>query len=135
MKKSNEKRLLKDLPFENLKAGTVIIKRNSGYEVPSFPTYYDRGGSSGGSTQCIYVGSEKDIIDTVWDNEAWFEEATLEHIDIVLGRSEIKLCFKPLSAEKANDLAQGIAQILKHLDDGSYVWNGMGGVTTKVKNH
>lgn len=135
METSNEKRLLKDLPFENLKAGTVIIKRNSGYEIPSFPTYYDVGGSSSNGTQCIYNGSEKDIINTVWDNEDWFEEATLEHIDIVLGRSEIKLRFKPLSADKANDLAHGIAEILKHLDDGSYVWNGMGSVTTKIKNH
>lgn len=129
-----EKRLLKDLPFEDLKKGTVLIKRNGSYEIPTFETYYDTGGSSSGGTYVFENSSEQEIIDTIWDNPEWFEEATLKHIDIVLGREEIKLRFAPLSTEKATALAKGIQRILTHLNDGSYTWNGMGDVTTKIKN-
>lgn len=130
-----EKRLLKDLPFDSLKAGQVLIKRNNGYEMPTIPQFYETGGESSGVTYCYTSGSEKDIIDTIWDSSEWFEEATFSHVDIIVGFNETKLRYKSLSAEKAIYLAKGIQHILKHLDDESYVWNGMGGVTTRIKNN
>lgn len=130
-----EKRLLKDLPFDSLKAGKVFSKRNGGYEISTIPQFYENGSESSGVTYVYKEGSERSIIDTIWENPDWFEEATLNHIDIVLGFNEIKLRFKPLSAEKATYLAKGIKHILKYLDDGSYTWNGLGNPTTRIKNN
>jgi len=131
---TNEKRLLKDLPFERLTKGTVLVKRNGNYEVGNFETYYETGGSSSNSTW-VYSGAEKEIIDIIWDNSDWFEEASLKHIDIILGKEQITLKFDPISAETTTALAKGIQRILPHLNDGSYTWNGMGDVTTKIKNN
>ena len=131
---NNERRLLKDLPFDGLKRGDVLKQTNGGYCLTGFSTYYSTGGSSSSGTKCS-DGVSTDILDTIWENTEWFEPAELKHIDIVLGKSQIALRFEPISAEKAETLARGIQHIIKHLDDGSCIWNGMGGVTTQIKNN
>lgn len=129
-----KKRLLKDLPFEKLVVGTVLYRVNGSYQIDSFNTYYDMGGSSSGPTT-VMDKAEKEIIDVIWDNEDWFEAADLKHIDIVLARNSLTLRFKTMSAEDVESFTKGIQRILPHLADGSYTWNKFSDVTTKITNH
>jgi hypothetical protein len=128
-----KKRLLKDLPFENLVAGTVLYRVNGSYQIDSFKRYYESGGSSSGPTN-VMDKSEKEVIDVIWDNEDWFESAELKHVDIVLSMDSVTLRFKTMSADDVESFAKGIQRILPHLADDSYTWNKFSNITTKIKN-
>lgn len=80
--KEHKKRLLKDLPFGDLKVGSVLYKVNSGYQISLGETFYEQGGSSGRGV-IVLDNIEKSIINEIWDNGEWFEDAILKHIDFV----------------------------------------------------
>lgn len=125
------KRLLKDLPFEHLKKDSVVEYVNSGYRVNLGNTYYSTGGSSDGG--CFgFDKPTEEILSLVWDNPEWFEEASLNHISFVPSRTSVILEFKPIDIGDAEDLARGIIHILKHLEEGSYVWGKFKNITTKM---
>lgn len=135
--KNNKRRLLKDLPFENLSKGTVIWKGGRGhsgtYSISRFATYYSQGGSSSNGI-LTFDESAEEIIDLVWDKEEWFEDANLEHIDFVLSNKSLTLRFDTMDAEEVEELCKGLIHILGHLEDGSYTWNKFSGITTSIKN-
>lgn len=107
----NKKRLLKDLPFENLKAGEVMEIINGKISINHGKTFYKGGGDSdNGISQ--FNGASEEIIRTVWDNPAWFENVELPEIEIKVERNTIIFDFKPLSMEDAQELAMGIRKCI-----------------------
>ncbi len=133
----NKRRLVKDLPFDGLSVGTVLWKGGRGhggnYSVSNIPTFYESGGSSDNGIH-VFDKSVEDILDVIWDNEEWFEDADLTHIEIVPATDSITLRFKPIDKEEAVELAKGIQHVLKHLQDGSYVWNKFKDMTTSFRS-
>lgn len=132
-----KKRLLKDLPFADLNAGTVIYRVNSGYQISHGETFYTSGGSSHNGVT-ILDKKEKEIIDEIFDNPDWFVEAKLEELKIVPKRESITLKFSPMDIDDVIDLAKGIKHIFPHLKDvkdGSYVWNKYGNETIHIDNN
>ena len=134
MEYKNKKRLLKDLPFGDLKIGKVLDRVNGSYQITRFPTYYKEGGSSDNATS-ILDETEKNIIDLVWDNEDWFEPAIVDHIDFIPVDSGILLKFDSIDAIDKEDLIKGLIHILEHLKDGSYTWNKFDDITTRITTH
>jgi hypothetical protein len=130
---TNKKRLLKDLPFGELTKGDVLRKCNGGYVVEAFDTFYTSGGSSSGGVKTL-DGSEINILDIIWENPEWFEDAELKHIEFKMNFNSITLKFEPLSAEDVQDLTRGIIHILPRLRDGPYVWGKFNGLTTSISN-
>ena len=128
-----KKRLLKDLPFDNLKKDDVLYKVNGSYQIDHGETFYKGGGSSHNGVTILNTSS-KDIIDMIWDKEDWFEEAILDHISVIPKGTELVIKFTPLCQEDSIYFAKGIIHILPHLEDGSYVWNKFKGITTSIDN-
>lgn len=125
----NKKRLLKDLPFSNLKSGNVLTKGNGGYYQERGEMIYSSGGSSHNGWK-VLQGSEIDIIDKIWEDTEWFEDADLSEIVIHVNCNEISLSFKPLDLGQAQDFAKGVASCLKNFygkEKGSYVWHQWNG--------
>ncbi len=129
-----KKRLLKDLPFGNLTKGTVLDEVNDSYQIESFPNYYSGLLSSENAMQ-VLEKSEREIVDEIWENEEWFEEASLDNIEFVNVDNGVLLRFKPISAYDKNILMKGLIHILEHLKDGSYTWNKFKDITCEIKNH
>lgn len=127
-----KKRLLKDLPFGRLSKNTVLYKVNGSYQVSGGKTYYENSSSDNATYIC--EPNEREIIDLIWENPDWFEEATLSHIDFIPTTTSITLRFNPIDIDDSEYLAKGIIHILKHLEDGSYVWNKFKSITTSIKN-
>jgi hypothetical protein len=127
-----KKRLLKDLPFGNLNKDTVLYRVNGSYQLNNGKTYYETGHSDNGCFVCN--SNEKGIIDLIWDNPDWFEDASLSHIDLIPTTTSLTLRFKPIDIEDAEYLAMGIVHILEHLQEGNYVWNKFKNITTKITN-
>ena len=134
----NKKRLLKDLPFSDLTVGTVIWKGGRGhggeFSVSNGKTYYKCGGSSDNGIR-VFEQNEEDILDTIWEDKKWFEEANIKHIDILPKTNSIILRFDSIDLEDAEDLAKGIINILPHLKDDSYTWNKFSDITTQIVNN
>ena len=135
---NNNRRLLKDLPFENLEKGDVISRGNKGFggefSISGGQTFYEGGGSSDRGLQG-FNDKEEDILREIWDNEEWFADADLKHIDLIPATKSITLRFEPIDIEEAEILAKGIIKILPHLQDGSYAWNKFKNITTQIKNN
>jgi len=133
---NNKRRLLKDLPFGHLKIGDVIWKGGRGhggqYSISNFNTYYETGGDSSNGIKC-FEKNEEEILNTIWDNEEWFEDADINHIDFICKKDEIVLKFKPIDKEEIEVLVKGIIHILPELEKGSYTWNKFKNITTKIK--
>lgn len=130
-----KKRLLKEMPFGDLKVGSVLTSVNGGYEINNGQTFYREGGSSSNGTTC-FNGAEEDIITAVWNDKKWFEDADLKHIEIKAERSKIILEFEPLDLDDAQTLARGIQSCLTLFygeEDSNYVWKHFKGFTTKVR--
>jgi accessory colonization factor AcfC len=135
---NNKRRLLKDLPFGELKKGRVLYKGGRGhggnYSISRGNTYYSTGGSSDNGIT-VFDKSEESILDTIWDNEEWFEDAVLKHIDFIPSSTSITLKFDPIDIDEVEDLTKGIIHILDHLKEGGYVWNKFTDITTQIKNN
>lgn len=135
--KDNKRRLLKDLPFENLKAGVVIWKGSRGgnfkYSVTRPTTFYKEGGESSGGVVSFDAPNAEVILDTIWDNEEWFEDADITHIDIkIISNHEISLQFGSMDYEDVEYLAKGIQHQLQiNMPKDKYVWNKFE-VTTRI---
>jgi len=134
----NKRRLLKDMPFDNLSKGTVVSTGLGGlygkYHIEQGNTYY-KSGSSSSRGVTTFDKKVEEIIDLVWDNEEWFEDADLEEIKVIPSNTKIILEFKPIDIEEAENLAKGIMHILPHLGDDSYVWGKFKDVKTIISNH
>lgn len=129
-----KKRLLKDLPFGNLEEGTVLYKVNAGYQVSQGETFYSTGGSSdNGIIQLSKV--EKEIIDKIFDDSEWFEEATLKKVYLIPRRNSITLRFKSMDLDDAVAIAKGLKHIFPMLKDGSYIWNEFGDADIELSNN
>lgn len=130
--------MLKDLPFGNLKAGAVIYKGGRGhggqFSISRGNTYYQEGGSSHDGL-IAFDDTEESILSAIWENEEWFEDATLSHIDVIPSTTCITLRFKAIDKEEAETLAKGIIHILPHLQDDSYTWNEFKDFTTAIRNN
>ena len=129
-----KKRLLKDLPFGNLTKGDVLYQVNSSYQISGGQCYYSTGGSSSNGTQ-VLDKNEKEIIDTIWDNDNWFEEATLKHLDFIPKKDSITIRFDSMDIEDVESLVKGIIHILPKLDEKNYTWNKFINLTTQIKNN
>lgn len=133
----DKKRLLKDLPFGNLTIGSVITSCNGGYMIDNGETYYDGGGSSmNRSFTCDNM--QKEIIDLIWGNTEWFEPATINHIDIIAGTSQITIKFQPLDLGQSQVLANGIRHALQNYFNSEnqekyYSWDKYKGFTVSIK--
>lgn len=131
---TNKRRLLKDLPFANLKKGVVINFINNSYSIHNGDTFYIGGGSSSNGIS-MFEKSEEDILDTIWNNSEWFEDAVLTHIDFIPRNNSITLKFDSIDIEEAEALTKGIIHILDHLQDGNFTWSGFKNITTSIRNN
>jgi hypothetical protein len=132
--KQYKKRLLKDLPFGQLDKGSVLYQVNNSYQISRGETFYSSGGSSDNGA-IVLDEKEKSIIDEIWENPDWFEDAILKEIVFVPKVSSIMLAFEPMDIEDVIDLTKGIIKILPHLSDGNYVWKQFSEVNTRIANH
>jgi len=127
-----KKRLLKDLPFGELNKGTVLTKGNGGYYVDRGQTIYKEGGSSDNGWS-VLDDKECAIIDMVWENETWFAESTIKHIDIKATTTKILIEFEPVDLGQAQLFAKGIQHSFLHYgEEKNYSWNIFKGFTTRV---
>jgi len=118
-----KKRLLKDLPFGELNKGAVITKGNGGYYIDFGDTYYEYGGVSSNRWE-VFGKKECEIINTIWHNSEWFEDATLNHIDIQVHSNKIIFEFNHLDMGQSQLFARGVVHCLnKYYGKGSYSWN------------
>jgi hypothetical protein len=68
------KRLIKDLPF--MKRDTVWVKCNNTYQMNNGETQHSGNLFSYSSNGIVQLNEiAKDLVDTIWDNEKWFEDA------------------------------------------------------------
>ncbi len=120
-----KKRLKKDLPFGNLKTGDVLTKCNGRFEIFCGEHWYSPNLSGSDNGTIVFEGVEKEILSKIWDDEEWFEDATVDVLKIKVTTSEIKFQFKSLDLEDAQTLAKGIVFCLeKHFgEEEGYVWN------------
>jgi hypothetical protein len=135
--KNNKRRLIKDLPFDGLDKGTVIWRGGRGhggkYSISRGKTYYDGGGDSDNGIT-VFDDSVEEIIDLVWDNADWFEDAGLKHIDLVPVKNGLLLRFEPIDRDELEEFAKGLIHILPNLKEGSYSWNKFDDITARIKN-
>lgn len=135
--KTNKRRLLKDLPFDHCKKGVVLWKGSRGtggtYSVTGRKTFYSGGGSSDNGIW-VFDRQTEEILDLIWNNDEWFEDAILSHIDFSHTNETVTLRFPSLDAEDAYNLMRGIIHILPHLKDKGWVWSEFPELTTEIKN-
>jgi len=95
-----KKRLKKDLPFGELKAGMVLTKTDDGYEICfkgfSYPL----------------PDNETSIIDKIWNDEEWFEPAIVDVLVIKYSYDKIEIVYPTMDGEDAHLLASKIAEYL-----------------------
>ena len=128
------KRLLKDLPFANLKTGDVIRNEGGRYLIHHGESFYEGGGSSDKGIE-NFGESEDQLLDKIWDDCEWFEDAELKHIELVPKTGSITLRFDPIDIEDAETLAKGIIHILPELTKGNHTWNKFKDITTAMRNN
>lgn len=129
-----KKRLLKDLPFGNLSIGMVLTKGNGGYYIERGYTFYSGGGSSHNGWEEM-SDKETEIINLIWENDKWFQPATLEHIDIKVYPSKIEIIYQPLDLGQAQTFAQGLESCLSQYgcEDKNYAWKDFKGFSILLK--
>lgn len=136
--KNDKRRLLKDLPFSNLKKGDVLYRASRGqsgdFTVSNGNTYYDSGSGSSNGVKTFNELEEK-ILNKIWDDTEWFKDAELKHIDFIPKNSSITLRFDSIDLEEVEELTKGLIHILPHLTDKGYVWNKFSDITTSIKNN
>lgn len=128
-----KKRLLKDLPFGNLKVGNVLTKGNGGYYIDNGETLYKSGGSSSNDWN-VLDSKEIEIIDMIWDNKDWFTDAVLKHIDIKAKTDGLLISFDSLDLGQAQTFAKGIKSCLMNYgsEEVNYSWNEFKGFTISL---
>ena len=129
-----KKRLLKDLPFGNLEKGAVLYKVNSGYQISRGETFYSTGGSSDNGIN-VLDEAEKNIVDEIWENEKWFEDAVLKELVFIPKTDSITLRFDPMDIDDVIDLTKGLIHILPELGKEGWTWSKFKNLTTIIKNN
>ena len=131
----NKKRLLKDLPFGGLTRGVVLTKGNGGYYTDLGDTIYSEGhGSSHRGQRTLDSITEYDIVDLIWNNLEWFEDADLKAITIEASTDKIVISFLPLDLAQAQTFAKGIAWCLDFSWPASgYTWSEFKDFKIKMK--
>jgi len=95
-----KKRLKKDLPFGELEAGMVLTKTDDGYEIRFKGFCYP------------LPENEASIIDKIWNDEEWFESATIDIVTVAYSYDKIEVRFPAMDGEDAHLLASKIAEYL-----------------------
>lgn len=132
--KNYKRRLKKDLPFGNLDKGIVLYSVNSGYQISGGETFYSTGGSSDNGTQ-VLDEKEKEIVDMIWDNEEWFEDSTLKHLDFIPKRDSIEIRFESMDIDDVIDFTKGLIHILPQMGNKGWTWSKFKNLTTQIKNN
>ena len=135
--KNNKRRLLKDLPFEGLKKGVVLWKGGRGhggeYSISRGETYYSGGGSSSNGI-LTFERPVEEIINLVWDNSEWFEDADLKEVEVIASTTSITLRFKSIDKDEAEELAKGIIHIFPHIEETGWVWSKFKDIVLRITN-
>lgn len=117
------------MPFGELKKDTVLSKGDSG------GSFFVGGGSSS-HTKPNFYGLEADIIANLWDNDDWFVDAELKHIDIIIESNKIIIEFDPIDLGDAQTFAKGIKSCLNKfygIEEHNYIWKKFKGFTIRFK--
>lgn len=133
-----KKRLKRDLPFGKnnfTEKGTVIRFSGTTFSVDYGNAFYKDGGTSHNGMY-TFDESEAKILEKIWVDSDWFEDATLSHIDIVIRNDKITLEFdKKIDAEDAENLAKAINHYFQSImgkEEESYAWDKLAGFTTTL---
>ena len=127
-----KKRLLKDLPFGNLNKRAVLTKDNGGYYIERGETIYKGGGSSHNGWNTL-DDKECEIVNVIWDNEEWFVDATIKHIDIKATTNKIIIEFDAVDLGQAQLFAKGLKHTFLHFgEEENYAWNIFKGFTSTL---
>jgi len=124
-----KKRLKKDLPFGEFNRtvkGTVINYDGIKYFIHKYFSYDD-----------IYVFEENatQILNTIWNDPTWFEDAKINHIDILIDNDKIILRFDSVDIKDAENLAKAIDHYFHSvLGKENNNWDKLAGFTTKIKH-
>jgi len=107
--------LQKDLPFGNLKKGTVITLQDSTFTI-NHGTIWHGGdiflGAHNGIT--MFNDSYVSLLKEIWDNENWFMPVKLSKIKYKRTNQSITLYFdSPLDLSDVETLAKGIKRTLE----------------------
>lgn len=108
-----KKRILKDLPFRDVKKGDVIGFINNRYRIDHGDMIYD-----GGSTAHIGITefdlTEHAILDKIWNDSEWFEEAKINHVNVVASKDHLTLWFDSLDLADAQEFARGVIHLMRN---------------------
>ena len=124
-----KKRLKKDLPFGEFNRtvkGTVINYDGIKYFIHKYFSYDD-----------IYVFEENatQILNTIWNDPTWFEDAKINHIDILIDNDKIILRFDNLDIKDVVNLAKAIDHYFHSvLEKEDYILGELAGFTTEIKH-
>jgi len=124
-----KKRLKKDLPFGEFNRtvkGTVINYDGIKYFIHKYFSYDD-----------IYVFEENatQILNTIWNDPTWFEDAKINHIDILIDNDKIILRFDNLDIKDVENLAKAIDHYFHSvLEKEDYILGELAGFTTEIKH-
>jgi len=133
-----KKRLKRDLPFGKnnfTEEGTVIRFSGITFSIDRGNAFYEDGSTSHNG---IYTFDEPEakILEKIWGDSDWFEDATLSHVDIVIyGNNKIILEFDELDAEDVENLARSINHYFHSImgkEKENYVWDELAGFTTTL---
>ena len=132
-----KKRLKRNLPFGKnnfTEEGTVIRLSGGIFSISYGNTFYKDGGSSYNGLY-IFDESETKILEKIWVDSDWFEDATLNHVDIVIQDDKITLEFDKIDAEDAENLAKATNhyfQFIMGKEKKAYAWDELAGFTTTL---
>jgi len=133
-----KKRLKRDLPFGKnnfTEEGTVIRFSGTTFSIDRGNAFY-KDGSTSHNGAYTFNESEAKILEKIWDDPDWFEDATLSHIDIIICENDkIILKFDELDAEDAENLAKSINHYFHSImgkEEESYAWDKLAGFTTTL---
>lgn len=102
MKIGNSKALLKDLPFGDVLADTVITHQNHGYCIEK----------EDGRT-LIFSDAENDIMTLIWDNDRWMKDVVVSPTEWNITPKSITISFNdPLNIKDIEQIKSGIQRVL-----------------------
>ncbi|MCH7928789.1 MAG: hypothetical protein IID03_12550 [Candidatus Dadabacteria bacterium] len=106
--------LLKDLPFNKLKKGSVVTIWNGDYIIDNGETWYDGklSGSHNGHTHFDSIAN--DILETIWNNDSWFKPQSISSVKYSRTSKSIELSFdSPLNLDNIEMITRGIKKTLE----------------------
>lgn len=104
-----QKRALKDLPFWNIKKGSVILRD---YDKDIFKLSATENFHNSMWDE-VFSKSEEDLLRLLWDNKDWFEKPEIGDIVIGIENNKITLHFNPLSLYDVKKLSKEIKELIE----------------------